>query len=116
MKQLQRHHLASPQNEHVGKNHYMNVNTKPTAFQQNKKKLHVSKFFQFSLVSMVINLCSPRIFRKKSMAPMGYSGAREKLIHEKSLKSKILCAGIEGILCTIQSSYCTDSAAYTQAC
>jgi hypothetical protein len=35
------------------------------------------------------------------------------LIHEKNLKSKILYAGIEGILCTVQSSYCTDSAAYT---
>jgi hypothetical protein len=36
-----------PQNEQIVKSHYMSVNSNPTASQQNKKKLPVSKFFQF---------------------------------------------------------------------
>jgi hypothetical protein len=68
----------------------MNVNSNPTASQQSKKKLHVSKFFIFIagvvetgdqplLANIYANFL--KIF---AMAPMGYSAPRVKLIHENS--------------------------------
>jgi hypothetical protein len=47
MNQLQRHQLAyTPQNENKVKNHYMNINSNPTASQQKKiRKNFLSQFF-----------------------------------------------------------------------
>ncbi len=73
----------------------MNVNSNPTASQQNKKKLPVSKIFPF--IAGVVDTGDQPLLSNISanfekiwkMARIGYSRARGKLIHEKSLKSKI---------------------------
>ncbi len=45
MKQMQQYLLAyRSQSEHSVKNHYMSVNSSPTAWQQNMKNLAVSNF------------------------------------------------------------------------
>ncbi len=52
----------------------MNVNSNSTASHQNKKKRPVSKIFPF--ITGIVDT-------------MGYTGAREKLIHVYSLKTTI---------------------------
>jgi hypothetical protein len=41
------HLLQNHNREHLEKNHYMSVNSKPTASQQNMKKLPISTIFSF---------------------------------------------------------------------
>jgi hypothetical protein len=69
------------------------VSSNPKVSQQYKEKLPVSKIFLITGVAdNVINLYFPSEFLLKcEMAPIEYSGAQGKLIHEKILKSKILC-------------------------
>ncbi len=46
-------------------------------------------FFHLLPVINIYFRITPRIFVKIEMAQIGYTGARRKLIHERSLKSKI---------------------------
>jgi hypothetical protein len=73
----------------------MSVNSNPRASQQ-KENTSCLKFFPF-IAGVVETGDQPlfsnifRYFRKILYGLNGYSGAWGKLIHEKSLKSKILC-------------------------
>jgi hypothetical protein len=62
--------LPTPQGEHRVKNHFMTVNSNPTASKQNMKKLSIQKFFPFisGVVDTVISFyfrIPPRILVKK---------------------------------------------------
>jgi hypothetical protein len=66
--------LHTHQKEYKVKNHYVNVNSNPTASQQNKK----IPFFSFiagvidtSDQPLLLNLC--KFYKKFELAPMGFS-------------------------------------------
>ncbi len=71
----------------------MNVNSNLTASPKNKKKLPVSKYFPFTAGDVdtgdqpLLSNISENFHTNFEMAPMGFSGAQVKLIHEKKLRS-----------------------------
>jgi hypothetical protein len=57
--------------------------------KKSEKKFQIEDFFHLPPVSLTPVAISPRIFEKIRNGPYVLSGARGKLIHEKTQKQKI---------------------------